>query len=60
MKCALGTVEVSDDTRKAIRKEAVTAVMDLGTPGEQAAHHLIHAHCRRRIAGSKPAPASSP
>ena len=29
--------------RKAIRKEAITAVMDLGTPGEQAAYHLIHA-----------------
>ena len=37
--------------RKAIRKEAVTTVMDLGTPGEQAAYHLIHAYCRRRIGG---------
>jgi len=46
--------------RKAIRKEAITAAMDLGTPGEQAAYHLIHAHCRRRIGSTKPAPASSP
>ena len=36
-------------TRKAIRKHAITSVMDLGTPDERAAHHLIHAHCRRRI-----------
>ena len=41
--------------RKAVRKHAVTTVMDLGTPGEHAAHHLIHAHCRRRIGGSRPA-----
>ena len=40
--------------RKAIRKEAVAAVMDLGTPGEQVAYRLIHAHCRRRLGGSKP------
>jgi RNA-directed DNA polymerase len=40
--------------RKAIRKEAVATVMDLGTPGEQVAYRLIHAHCRRRIGGSKP------
>ena len=46
--------------RKAIRKEAITAVMDLGTPGEPAAYHLIHAHCRRRIGSSRPAPASPP
>jgi RNA-directed DNA polymerase len=36
-------------TRKAIRKHAVTSVMDLGTPDERAAHHLIHAYCRSRI-----------
>jgi RNA-directed DNA polymerase len=41
--------------RKATRKHAVTTVMDLGTPDEQAAHHLIHAHCRRRIGSSSPA-----
>jgi RNA-directed DNA polymerase len=38
-------------TRTAIRKHAITTVMDLGTPDERAAHHLIHAHCRRRIGG---------
>ena len=38
-------------TRTAIRKHAITTVMDLGTPDERAAHHLIHAHCRRRIHG---------
>ena len=42
--------------RKAIRKEAITAVMDLGTPGEQAAYHLIHAYCRRRIGGRASTP----
>jgi RNA-directed DNA polymerase len=42
-------------TRKAIRKHAITTVMDLGTPGEQVAYHLIHAYCRRRIGGSNPA-----
>jgi RNA-directed DNA polymerase len=36
-------------TRKAIRKHAITSVMDLGTPDERAAHHLIQAHCQRRI-----------
>jgi RNA-directed DNA polymerase len=46
--------------RKAIRKEAITAVMDLGTPGEQAAYHLIHADCRQRTGSTRPAPASSP
>lgn len=40
-------------TRKAIRKEAVATVTDLGTPGEQFAYRLIHAHCRRRIGGSE-------
>jgi RNA-directed DNA polymerase len=38
-------------TRKAIRKDAIASVMDLGTPDERVAHHLIHAHCRRRIGG---------
>jgi RNA-directed DNA polymerase len=43
-------------TRKAIRKYAITSVMDLGTPDERAAHHLIHAHCQRRIGnGANPA-----
>ena len=46
--------------RKAIRKEAVSAVMDLGTPGEQVAYRLIHAHCRRRISGSEPSISASP
>jgi RNA-directed DNA polymerase len=46
--------------RKATRKQAITTVMDLGTPGEQAAYHLIHAHCRRRIDGSKPSPPARP
>jgi RNA-directed DNA polymerase len=40
--------------RKAIRKEAVASVTDLGTPDEQVAYRLIHAHCRRRISGGKP------
>jgi RNA-directed DNA polymerase len=40
--------------RKAVRKEAISAVMDLGTPGEQVAYRLIHAHCRRRLGSSKP------
>jgi RNA-directed DNA polymerase len=43
-------------TRKAIRKQAITSVMDLGTPDERAAHHLIHAHCQSRIGkGTSPA-----
>jgi RNA-directed DNA polymerase len=43
-------------TRKAIRKHAITSAMDLGTPDERAAHHLIHAHCRRRTGdGTSPA-----
>ncbi len=43
-------------TRKAIRKDAIASVMDLGTPDERAAHHLIHAHCQRRIGdGTSPA-----
>ena len=46
-------------TRKAIRKHAITSVTDLGTPDERAAHHLIHAHCRRRI-GSGTSPALLP
>ncbi|HEU5391297.1 MAG TPA: group II intron reverse transcriptase/maturase [Streptosporangiaceae bacterium] len=50
-------------TRKAIRKHAITSVMDLGTPDERAAHHLIHAYCRSRIgSGNSPAllPGSEP
>ena len=35
-------------TRKAIRKYATASVMDLGTPDERAAHHLIYAYCRGR------------
>jgi RNA-directed DNA polymerase len=46
-------------TRKAIRKHAITSVMDLGTPDERAAHHLIHASCRRRL-GSGDGPALLP
>jgi RNA-directed DNA polymerase len=43
-------------TRKAIRKHAITSVMDLGMSDERAAHYLIHAHCRRRIGeGGRPA-----
>jgi RNA-directed DNA polymerase len=42
--------------RKATRKEAITSVMDLGTPGEQAAYHLIHAYCRRRTGGRASTP----
>jgi RNA-directed DNA polymerase len=43
-------------TRKAIRKQAIDSVTDLGTPDERAAHHLIHAHCRNRIGnGTSPA-----
>ena len=50
-------------TRKAIRKNAITSVTDLGTPDERAAHHLIHAHCRCRIgSGNSPGllPGSEP
>jgi hypothetical protein len=42
-------------TRTAIRKHVITSVMDLGTPDERAAHHLIHVHCCRRISGTGPA-----
>jgi RNA-directed DNA polymerase len=43
-------------TRTAIRKHAITSVVDLGTPDERAAHHLIHVHCQRRIgSGTNPA-----
>jgi len=43
-------------TRKAIRNHAITSVMDLGTPDERAAHHLIHAYRRSRIGnGTSPA-----
>jgi hypothetical protein len=47
-------------TRKAIRKHAVTSVMDLGTPDERAAHHLIHGHCQRRIGSGSGSPALLP
>ena len=46
-------------TRKAIRKHAITSVTGPGIPDERAAHHLIHAHCRRRI-GSGTSPALLP
>jgi RNA-directed DNA polymerase len=46
-------------TRKAIRKHAITGVMDLGAPDERAAHRLIHAYCRSRI-GNGISPASLP
>ena len=46
-------------TRKAIRKHAIDSVTDLGTPDGRVAHHLIHAHCRRRI-GSGTSPALLP
>ena len=43
-------------TRTAIRKHAIATVMGLGTPDEQVAHYLIHAHCRRRTGdGTSPA-----
>jgi len=43
-------------TRKAIRKHAIDSVTDLGTPDGRVAYHLIHAHCRNRIAsGTSPA-----
>ena len=43
-------------TRTAIRKHAIATVMGLGTPDEQVAHYLIHAHCRRRTGdGTNPA-----
>jgi RNA-directed DNA polymerase len=46
--------------RKAVRKQAVATVTDLGTPGGQAAYRLIHAHCRRRIGGSEPSTPARP
>ncbi|MDB4872872.1 MAG: group intron reverse transcriptase/maturase [Gemmatimonadales bacterium] len=36
-------------TRKAIRKHAIASFVDLGTPDEHAAPHLIHTYCRRRL-----------
>ncbi|MCW2940801.1 MAG: group intron reverse transcriptase/maturase [Actinomycetia bacterium] len=36
-------------TRKAIKKHAIASAMDLGTPDEHAAAHLIHTYCRRRL-----------
>jgi RNA-directed DNA polymerase len=50
-------------TRRAIRKHAIACVMDLGTPDERAAHHLMHIYCRRRVSsGTNPAllPGSEP
>jgi RNA-directed DNA polymerase len=46
-------------TRTAIRKQAITSVMDLGTPDERAAHHLMHARCQSRI-GNGTSPESLP
>ena len=46
--------------RKAARKQAVATVMGLGTPDEQAAYHLIHAYCHRRIGSSKPSTPARP
>ncbi|MEA2535307.1 MAG: RNA-directed polymerase, partial [Actinomycetota bacterium] len=43
--------------RKAVRKQAVTAQRDPGTPDEPVTFRLIHAHCRLRPtanAGIKP------
>ena len=47
-------------TRTAIRKHVITTVTNLGTPDERAAHHLIHAYCRRRISDSGTDPALLP
>jgi RNA-directed DNA polymerase len=48
-------------TRKAIRKHAIASVMDLGTPDERAAYHLIHAYCRNRTGnGTSTAPLPGP
>jgi len=38
----------------------ITTVTNLGTPDERAAHHLIHAYCRRRISDSGTDPALLP
>jgi RNA-directed DNA polymerase len=35
-------------TRRAVRKEAITAERGNGKPDEPAALHLVHAHCRHR------------
>jgi RNA-directed DNA polymerase len=35
-------------TRNAVRKKAITAERDPGTPGDPVAVHLVHAHCRQR------------
>ena len=51
---SIATTQWHTIIRKAVRKEALSAVMDLGTPGEQVAYRLIHAHCRRRLDASKP------
>jgi RNA-directed DNA polymerase len=35
-------------TRRAVRKQAITAEQLPGTPDESVALHLVHAHCQRR------------
>ncbi len=50
-------------TRRAVRREAVTAELVPGTPGDPAAFRLVHAHCRRRCNigdGTGPGPSASP
>jgi RNA-directed DNA polymerase len=39
-------------TRRAVRKEAITAERGHGTPDEPVALRLVHAHCRRRPAAA--------
>jgi RNA-directed DNA polymerase len=47
-------------TRRAVRREAVTAERVPGTPGDPAALRLVHAHCqRRRNAGNDTEPNDS-
>jgi len=41
-------------TRKAIRKQAITADAGHGTPDEPVAIRLIHAHCARRLRPASP------
>lgn len=44
--------------RRAVRKDAITAVTGQGTPGDAAAPRLVHRHCRRRrISGVSDGPA---
>lgn len=35
-------------TRKAVRKDAITAETEPGTPDKPVTHRLVHAHCRQR------------